>query len=411
MDFISILIYLSIYLGLISTVFYVLSFMAEERKDKLLYKDSELPKVSVVIPAYNEESTIAKTLRSIIRTRYPDFEVLVVDDGSKDKTLSIAKRFAGQKVKVLHKKNGGKASALNFGIRRAKGKIIFTMDADTTVDPGSMKKMVRFFKDPEVMSVTPAMVTEHPRTIVQRVQYTEYAMGLFLRKAFAALRSIYIAPGAFSAYRKAFFDKYGLYDEHNITEDLEMGLRIQYLGFHTENCPEAPAYTAAPATFRELLLQRRRWYVGQVENLIRYRKIISRKFGDLGAFVIPTAMLSSLFTVMITIYLMYKIITTISDNFVFFQNINFNLGSSVDFSFHAVERVLFLLFTQPSILFTLLFMGIFGFYTYYASKKLGKPPLMFLNWILFFMLFAFFYGIWWIYSLFYSITRKSVKWK
>ena len=399
-------------MGLISTSFYIMSFLAGEKKKKPLYTDAELSKVkvTVIIPAYNEEDTIAKTIKSVLKSGYPDFEVIVVDDGSKDRTLEIAKKLESEKVRVFHKENGGKGTALNLGIAKATGKIIFTMDADTTVHSESMKRMVRFFKDDSVMCVTPAMVINNPRTIWQRIQYTEYALGLFLRKAFSSLRSIYIAPGAFSAYRKWFFDKYGGYDEHNITEDLEMGLRIQYKGFHAENCPEAPAYTNGPAAFKELTMQRRRWYFGQVKNLWKYRKIISRKYGDLGAFVIPTAILSTVFSVTITVYLFFKILFTVKDNLLFLQSVNFNPGT-MNVNLYLIERFLFLFFTKPEVLSAIFFVFILGFYTYYASKKIGSPPLMMLNWMLFFLLFAVMYGFWWIFSLFYSLTRKTIKWK
>ncbi len=415
MEFITIVIYLSVYMGLISTSFYILSFIAGEKKKKMIYTDSELAnvKVTVIIPAYNEEDTIAKTIKSVKKSNYPDFEVIVVDDGSKDRTYEIAKKLetADGKIRVFHKENGGKGTALNLGIARARGQIIFTMDADTTVHPDSMKKMARFFKDDSVMSVTPAMIINNPRTIFQRIQYTEYALGLFLRKAFSALRAIYIAPGAFSAYRKWFFDKYGGYDEHNITEDLEMGLRIQYNGYHTENCPEAPAYTNAPSTFKELTMQRRRWYFGQVKNLWKYRNIISRRYGDLGAFVIPTSILATLFSITITIFLFFKVLFEIKDNILFLQSVNFDFPNALGLNLYILERFLFLWLTKPVVLFTLCFMIILGFYTYYASKKIGKPPLMLLNWMLFFLLFAIMYGFWWIFSLFYSLTRETIKWK
>ncbi|HJX50612.1 MAG TPA: glycosyltransferase family 2 protein [Candidatus Nanoarchaeia archaeon] len=264
MEFIKIIIYLSIYIGLVSTTFYILSFIADLKKSKLFYRDDELPRVSVLIPAYNEEETIENTIKSILNSDYPDFEVIVVDDGSKDKTLEMAKKIKDSRLHIFHKKNGGKGTALNLGISKAKGEIIFTMDADTFVHPQSMKRMVRYFKNERVMSVTPAMIIHNPKTILQRIQHIEYLMGLFLRKAFASLESIYIAPGAFSAYRKIFFDKYGGYDVGNITEDLEMALRIQSKGYITENCPTAPAYTVAPSKFKELMIQRRRWYYGLI---------------------------------------------------------------------------------------------------------------------------------------------------
>ena len=176
-EFLTIIIYLSIYIGLIATTFYILSFIADKKKKKLLYEDHELPKVSVIIPAYNEENTISRTLKSILESNYPNFEVIFVDDGSKDNTLKIAKKFKSNKVRIFHKENGGKGSALNLGIERAKGEIIFTMDADTTVNSESMKNMVRLFKDKKVMSVTPAMIIDKPRNILQRIQYVEYLIG------------------------------------------------------------------------------------------------------------------------------------------------------------------------------------------------------------------------------------------
>ena len=357
MELITILVYLSIYIGLFATTFYILSFISYSRKERQLYTDEELPLVSVIIPAYNEEETIAKTIKSVLKSDYPDFEIIIVDDGSTDKTLEIAKRFEGQKIRIFHKENGGKGSALNFGIKKAKGKIIFTMDADTTVDPKSMKNMVRFFKDKNVMSVSPAIIIDKPRNILQRVQYMEYLLGIFLRKAFASLKSIYITPGAFSAYRKYFFDKHGGFDEGNVTEDLEMALRIQYSGYYIENCPEAPAYTIAPGKFRELMVQRRRWYFGLLNNLWDYRRILGRKYGDLGTFVIPVALISILFSVIVVVYMFFKSIFEVRDSLLFYQSVNFDFSSLFNINFYLIERALFLFFSKPVVLFIILFMA------------------------------------------------------
>lgn len=412
-EFLTIVIYLSIYVGLIATTFYVLSFIADKKKKKQLYTDDELPKVTVIVPAYNEEKTISKTLNSILASDYPkgNFEVIFVDDGSKDKTLQIAKKFKSKKVRIFHKENGGKGSALNLGISKAKGEIIFTMDADTTVDPQSMKNMVRLFKDKTVMSVTPAMIIHDPKNILQRIQSIEYLLGLFLRKAFASVRAIYVAPGAFSAYRKKFFDKYGGYDVGNITEDLEIALRIQLKGFHTENCPEAPAYTIAPRKFKDLLIQRRRWYYGLMKNLWNYRKLISFKYGDLGAFVIPIAIISIILAVFVTVYLFFKTILTLRKDLLFLQNINFDFANAFDINFYVIERFLFLYFSKPVIIFILIFMGILGFYMYYASKKIGRISGLVVNLTLFFLFFAILFGFWWIVSIFYALFTKQVKWR
>lgn len=413
MEFIKIVIYASIYLGLVATSFYILSFISAKKKEKLLFSDNELPKVSVIIPAYNEEKSIARTIASVLASDYPreKFEVIVVDDGSKDKTLEIAKKFENKRIKVFHKENGGKGTALNLGIKNAKGEIVFTMDADTFVETYSLKNMIRYFKNEEVMCVSPAISIYKPKTILQRVQYIEYILGVFLRKTFASLNAIHITPGAFSAYRKSFFDKYGGYDEKNITEDLEIALRIQYNGYIIENSVESPAYTIAPKDFFHLLKQRRRWYVGLMKNIWKYRQIISTKYGDLGIFVLPVAWFSIFFCILITSYSVFKALSEVREELIFLSNINYDFGSIFNLNFYFIERFIFLILTNPIVVFIGGFVILVGFYLYYASKKLGKVYGIAINLPLYFLFFAVLFGFWWVVSIIYVIFGRKISWK
>ncbi len=412
-ELIQIIIYASIYIGLVATMFYVLSYLSDTKKKREFFTDDELPFVTVIIPAYNEEKSIARTIESIIKSDYPEdkYEVLVVDDGSKDNTLKIAKKYASKLVKIFHKENGGKASALNYGINKCKGEFVFSMDADTFVNPQSMKSMIRYFKNPEVMSVTPAMLIHKPKSILQRIQHVEYLLGLFLRKTFAALNAVYITPGAFSAYRKTFFDKYGGYDVGNITEDLEMSIRIQYRGYKIENCPEAAVYTLAPSKFKTLLIQRRRWYYGLIKNLARYRGLLSKKYGDLGLFVIPISLISIFFAVFITVYLFFKTLISVQKDFLFYSSINYDFSGLLNINFHVIERTLFLFFSNPTVLFIGFFVLMLGFYIWYATKKVGKFSGLIFNLPLFFLFFAILFGFWWVISLFYLIFAEKIKWR
>ena len=408
-----IVVYLSIYVGLVATSFYVLSFLQSKEKNKKLVKDNELTFVSVIIPAYNEENSIAKTLRSILSSDYPEnkFEVIVVDDGSKDKTYEIAKRFQGKQVRIFTKKNGGKGSALNFGIKQIKGDFVLSMDADTFVSPKSLKNMIRYFKDEKVMSVTAAMVTEKPKNIWQRVQNVEYLFGLFLRKAFATVNAVYITPGAFSAYRKSFFDKYGGYEEGNITEDLELSMRIQKEGFVIENCPDAPVYTIAPRSFKALTIQRIRWYFGLIKNTLKYKQLFGPKYGDLGLFVLPVAWISIFFSIFVILYLIFDTARKIRSEVLFLYEINFDILNLVNLNLYVFERYLFLLFTNAVFLFIIFFIAILGFYLYYASKKIGRLSGLAINLPLFFIFFAFLFGFWWVISIVYALSAKNVKWR
>lgn len=413
MEIIQIIIYASIYVGLVATSFYILSFLEGRKKQPLLFKDDELPSVSIIIPVYNEEKTIEKTLKSALASDYPrdKFEIIIINNNSTDNTLKIAKQYEDKIVKVYTEKNQGKGFALNLGIKKSKGEFLVTMDADTRVEPYSLKSMIRYFKDKTVMSVCPAMVVDKPKNILQRVQYIEYVLGLFLRKTFAFLNAVHITPGAFSAYRREFFDKHGDYQVHNITEDLELALRIQYYGYRIENDPDAPAYTTAPDKFSHLLKQRRRWYVGLMKNLWDYRKMINIKYGDMGAFVIPIALISIFFSVVVTCYFFVKTVFDVKKELLFLNSINFDFPSILDVNLHFIERCLFLLFTNPTFIFILVFMVFLGAYIFYASKKLGKVSGIVINLPLFFILFAVLFGFWWIISLIYIFLNKKVSWK
>ncbi|MFA5174173.1 MAG: glycosyltransferase [Candidatus Pacearchaeota archaeon] len=412
MALIDILIYLSIYLGLIATTFYILSFRAGAKREPRLYEDKELPKVSVLIPAYNEEESIEKTIRSILASDYPEkkLEIIVIDDGSKDRTLELARKFE-PRIKVYTKENGGKARALNFAIEKCTGEIFFSMDADTFVEPYSLKKMVRYFKDPQIMCVSPAIVIYNPKSILQRIQAIEYLLGLFLRKTFAFLNAIHITPGAFSAYRKTFVEKYGGYNPDNLTEDLELTLRVQYHDYRIENATDAPAYTIAPNKFTHLLKQRRRWYAGLMKNLWDYKKMISPRYGDMGAFVIPIAVISIIFAIIMTTYFFFNALIRLKNELFLLNNVGFDFGSIWSLNGYILERFFFLLFSNPVFIFILLFMIVFAGYLFYASKRLGRLAGLGINLPLFFLFFATLFGFWWLVSIFYLLIGKKISWK
>ena len=413
MSFIIFLIYTSIYIGLVATTFYILGYSADKKKKKQLFTDDELPKVTVIIPAFNEEKSIARTIESIKASNYPKnkFEIIVVDDGSKDKTLEIAKKYKSKLVKVYTKKNGGKGTALNLAIKKCTGDIIFSMDADTFVAPHSTKEMVRYFKNPDVMSVAPSMLIHKPKGALQRIQQAEYLFGLFIRKAFSSVNAIHVTPGAFSAYRKSFFDKYGAYDEDNITEDLEMSLRIQHKGYAIQYSAESPAYTIAPNKFKPLMIQRRRWYTGLMKNTWKYKGIFGTKHGDLGIFVFPIAWISIFFSVFIINYMVIKILFEIQKEISFLASINFDFTSMFSMSAFFFERLFFKIFTNPIIVFFLLFAVVLGMYMKFATKKIGGVKRLPGTVAIYFLFFAVLFGFWWTVSIIYVLLNKKVTWR
>lgn len=411
----SVIVYASIYIGIIATTFYIMSFVNDQKVKKPMFSDGELPFVSIVIPALNEEKYVEKTLKSVLDFDYPKdkLEVIFVDDASTDSTLEIARQFEGDLIKVYHrgKNSGSKAAASNFGFSKAKGDIILSMDADSYAMPQSLKNMVRYFKDKNVMAVSPAMVIEKPKGILERVQSIEYLTGLFLRKAFASLDAVYITPGAFTTYRKSFIDKYGDYEIGNITEDLEMAMRIQLNGYRIENCPEAPVFTTPMKNFKPLLIQRRRWYFGLIKNTIKYNKMFGRSFGDLGMFVLPTAWVSIFFSIFMLWSAFFSVLSNIKNEILYLQSVNFSFSGFFGFNFYILERFLYLFFSSPIVLAFLMFIIILLFYLRYASKKIGRKYALFVDLPLFFLLFAILFGFWWVVSIIYTIFYKEIKWR
>lgn len=406
----NLLVYVLVYIGLFLLSFYVLSFF--KSRDSLIPLEADDKKVTIIIPAHNEEDCIGATIQSALAFDYPrdKLEIIVIDDGSTDKTYQKAREFVSPNVRVFTKPNGGKGSALNVGIGKARGEIIVSMDADTYADSASLKRLVARFYSPQVMAVTSAMGVYKPKTIWQRIQHIEYYVSLFIRKNLAGVNAIYITPGAFSAYRKVFFEKHGGYDEHNITEDLEISLRIQSHNYIIETATNASFYTIAPATFRSLLAQRRRWYTGLIRNLWNYRRLFGFKRGVLGTLVLPSSIITVCLSVALTSYLAVKVIRQIGTELVSLQAVDFRFLNAYELNSYLFTRMFYSFFSSPVFLFTLFFIVVTGFYLIYARKKMQFQENLKINFVIFLALYSILFSFWWTVSFFYIIFNRKVKW-
>jgi len=181
------------------------------------------PMITVIIPAYNEEKVISKTIESVMEIDYPKKEIIVVDDGSKDKTLQIANEYKRDNVKVLHKENGGKASALNYAIAFANGEIIAVLDADTIAGKSSLKEIARIFGDDENVGAVAGNIKVRNRVNwLTWCQALEYVAGLQIsRRAFDLFGAITIVPGALGSFRKSVLQEGGGYDKETLVEDFD----------------------------------------------------------------------------------------------------------------------------------------------------------------------------------------------
>jgi len=248
------------------------------------------------VPAYREEKVTLRTIETLIAQEYPgELEVVVVDDGSPDDTYEVARAAYGDhpKVRVYRKANGGKASALNYGLAYASGEIVICLDADTLFAPDTVAELVEPLHDPTVGAVAGNAKVGNRINLVTRWQAIEYVTSQNLdRRAFSLLNCITVVPGAVGAWRKSLVQKAGGFSEDTLAEDQDLTLSIRRRGFSIAYADEAIGYTEAPDTLRGLAKQRFRWSFGTLQCLWKHRRTFFRtRYGLLDFVALPNVLL------------------------------------------------------------------------------------------------------------------------
>lgn len=233
------------------------------------------PKVSVVIAAYNEEQVIRRTIDSILASRYPVEEIVVVDDGSKDRTSAVIEEAFGDEPKVvlITRPNGGKASAINRALREARSDVVVALDADTILDPAGIGALVGHFEDPRVAAVSGNVKVGNVHNLITRCQHIEYVIGFNLeRRAFDVIDCVTVVPGAMGAWRRDRVVEAGYFREDTLAEDTDLTLTLLSQGHLVKHEARALSYTEAPSDLRGLLKQRYRWVYGTLQCLWKHRE-------------------------------------------------------------------------------------------------------------------------------------------
>jgi poly-beta-1,6 N-acetyl-D-glucosamine synthase len=265
--------------------------MLESRK---VEDDSYKPLVSILVPAYNEQDVISRTLESLMNLKYENKEIIVIDDGSTDLTSVAASWYKKFGVKVLRKPNGGKASALNYGLLFASGQIVITIDSDSMVARDGINEIVQLMKDPNVVAVAGNIRVLNSNSIVTRIQELEYIMAInMIRRAFALFGSVMVVPGAFGVFRKRDIVGVGGYDNDTLTEDFDLTIKLLKTRGSVDSSSAAMAYTEVPSTWKVLYKQRLRWSTGTFQTVYKHRDAFwNRRYHLLHSFVFPMIILS-----------------------------------------------------------------------------------------------------------------------
>ncbi len=254
------------------------------------------PAVSIIVPAYNEEINAVKTIENLLQQDYPHFDIIFIDDGSKDATYQkVSNAFCEyDRVKIFTKPNGGKASALNYGISSTANDYVVCIDADTQLKTDAVTQLMKRMLNPlknkgAVGAVAGNVKVGNDHTILTKWQSIEYTTAQnFDRRAFDLINGITVVPGAIGAFKKEAIIKAGGFTTDTLAEDCDLTIRMLRRGYQVVNCTEAVAITEAPETLKQFMKQRFRWSYGIMQAFWKNRDAcFNPTYKSLGMIALP----------------------------------------------------------------------------------------------------------------------------
>jgi peptidoglycan-N-acetylglucosamine deacetylase len=264
-------------------------------KQKALIPITHFPPVSIIVPAYNEEVNAVSSLHNLLRCDYPNFHIIFVNDGSKDDTLHRIQAVFNnhEKVTILAKINGGKASALNHGIKHTAAAFVVCIDADTKLKPDAVSKLMQHFNNEKVGAVAGNVKVGNENNLITLWQSIEYTSSQNVdRKAFSYFNAITVVPGAIGAFRKIAVEEAGGFTSDTLAEDCDLTIRILRCGYKIENENGAIALTEAPETLQQFMKQRFRWTFGVLQTFWKNRDaLFNVNYKVLGFIALPDILL------------------------------------------------------------------------------------------------------------------------
>ncbi|MBL7147907.1 MAG: glycosyltransferase [Nanoarchaeota archaeon] len=396
------------FIGLILGIFWIqLLFFKEGKRIKL----KELPFVSIIVPAYNEEKTIEKTIRSLLNLNYPKnkLEIIVVNDESKDNTAGVVKGFKNVKLINNKHKGIGKASAVNAGLRVARGEFFSVLDADSEISKDSLKIVLEHFYNKKVGCViTPVKVLKR-RNIYNWLQRIEYTFTVMIRELMTRINTLYYSHGVLSVFRTGLVKKLGYFDENNLTEDLEIAMRLKSNNYEIVMALDALTYTNVPMTFVSLWKQRVRWYRGFLYNLKKYKHIIfNKKYGAYGNFQLPLNIFSISILVLVFLLFSYEILRRIYNFIIKFIILKFEA-----FSLGEIPSLKFIIFSiDIKYIFPIIIVILLNLYLLYKASRFiqEKRKIFSLTLLMYFIIYPILTMFHWVAAVFQEIFSTKKKW-
>ena len=413
---------------IISVMYFFLLFLSifwlivlvTSKEDKQERKMQRFPLFTVIVPAFNEQGSIVQTLESALKLDYPPekVQIIVVNDGSTDRTKALVeeviKGYPHRDITLINQENKGKGSAMNNGLKFVKGEFFASLDADSFVSPDALKKMiVHFDADPQLAAVCPLLKVKKPENTLQKVQWYEYLINMFYRQLNAHIDCIHVTPGPFSIYRTKVVQDLGGYDEKNLTEDLEIAIRLQKHHYKIIQRFDAVVETVTPQTWRSLFRQRERWYKGSIDNALAYKSLMFNKnYGDFGFLRMPTIIASGAIAIILTVVLLQQVLSRAWSWLSSLQAVNYDLLTLIK-GFTFQFNILSLPFFKVTIAVTL--MAISFFIMMYSFKvveeKITNHGRTWVSLLLYLTVYSIFISTVWIAIAFRYASRRKDYWK
>ena len=405
--------YTFLLLSVYAQVFFFVTFL--ENRKKIIVRKGKIklanyPAVTVVVPCWNEERTVYRTVQSLLRLNYPKdkLQIFLIDDGSTDSTLTILNKFNQYpNVQIFRKENGGKYTALNLGLAHLETEFFGCLDADTLVDPESLSRIMSYFEgDPTVMAIAPSVTVYNPKNFLQNAQKVEYFMGVYFKKMLGFLGAINVTPGPLTIFRRKVFEDLGPYRHGHNTEDMEIAYRMQKNRYRIEHCNDAYVYTATPSSIGKLYRQRLRWIYGFINNTLDYRDVLFRKkYGNFALFTLPTGIISIFSVSYLFGRIVYNLFHFLSTKILVINTVGWNfpaISSNFDpFFINAQSFTFLVLLVYLLIIFSITF-----------GRKMAEGKWTFsLSVLYFFPVFSIIAPFWLLSAIYDTIISRRPSWR
>lgn len=407
--------YILIFLSVYVQVFFLITFL--ENRKKIIIRKGEVkleryPSVTIVIPSWNEEKTVYKSIRSLLALRYPKdkLKIFLIDDGSTDSTWNVVSKFAKYpNIKVFRKENGGKYTALNLGLAHMETEFFGCLDADSFADPEALVRIMSYFEqDAGIMAVAPSVAVTNARNIIQNAQKAEYHMGVYTKKMLGFLGAINVTPGPLTIFRKKVFDDLGPYRHGHNTEDMEIAYRMQKNDYRIEHCNDAFVYTNTPSSISKLYKQRLRWIYGFINNTLDYRAVIFRKqYGNFALFTLPTGIIAVTTVTYLFARVVYQLGSFAYSKIVQWNTVGIHFNTSAS-GFHFDP---FFINTHSSIFLVTMVYSLVVFAIIFGRRMIEGKWVLSINMLYFLLVFRIISPFWLLKAVYNTIISRKPSWR